>query len=120
MKEILLLILGGVLANNYAFEKFLGVTPLLGYSRKEKKLVALGLSVTVVMLLVAAIAYPVQAALANSGFGYLRLLVFVVLVLLINICAKIANDFQFNHALNNLIVQQFYDMFQPLRCLEFC
>ena len=83
MKEILLLILGGVLANNYAFEKFLGVTPLLGYSRKENKLVALGLSVTVVMLLVAAIAYPVQAALANSGFGYLRLLVFVALVLLV-------------------------------------
>ena len=42
MKEILLLILGGVLVNNYAFEKFLGVTPLLGYSRKENKLVALG------------------------------------------------------------------------------
>ena len=83
MKEILLLILGGVLVNNYAFEKFLGVTPLLGYSRKENKLVALGLSVTVVMLLVAAIAYPVQAALANSGLGYLRLLVFVVLVLLV-------------------------------------
>ena len=83
MKEILLLILGGVLVNNYAFEKFLGVTPLLGYSRKENKLVALGLSVTVVMLLVAAIAYPAQAALANSGLGYLRLLVFVVLVLLV-------------------------------------
>ena len=83
MKEILLLILGGVLVNNYAFEKFLGVTPLLGYSRKENKLVALGLSVTVVMLLVAAIAYPVQAALVNSGLGYLRLLVFVVLVLLV-------------------------------------
>ena len=30
MKEILLLILGGVLANNYAFEKFLGVSPMLG------------------------------------------------------------------------------------------
>ena len=44
---------------------------------------ALGLAVTVVMLLVAAIAYPVQAALENSGLGYLRLLVFVVLVLLV-------------------------------------
>lgn len=83
MKEILLLILGGVLANNYAFEKFLGVTPMLGYARKEKKLVALGLSVTVVMLLVAALAYPVQTALATSGLGYLRLLVFVALVLLV-------------------------------------
>ena len=83
MKEILLLILGGVLVNNYALEKFLGTAPLLGYSRKGNKLVALGLSVTVVMLLVAALAYPLQLALANSGFAYLRLLVLVTLVLLV-------------------------------------
>ena len=72
MKEILLLILGGVLANNYAFEKFLGVTPLLGYSRKEKKLVALGLSVTVVMLLVAAIAaapFLIRGLIDRSSVG---------------------------------------------------
>lgn len=83
MKEILLLILGGVLVNNYALEKFLGTAPLLGYSRKGNKLVALGLSVTVVMLLVAALAYPLQLALVNSGFAYLRLLVLVTLVLLV-------------------------------------
>lgn len=81
MKAIVLLILGGVLANNYAFEKFLGVTPLLGYSRKESKLVALGLAVTLVMVLTAALAYPVQSLLAEKGLAYLQLLVFVAVIL---------------------------------------
>ena len=37
MKAIFLLILGGVLVNNYAFERFLGVSPMLGYSRKADR-----------------------------------------------------------------------------------
>jgi len=83
MKEMLLLILGGVLVNNYAFEKFLGVTPMLGYSRKESKLTAMGLVVTLVMVITAAIACPVQAALAAAGLAHLELLVLVVLVLIV-------------------------------------
>lgn len=82
MKAILLLILGGVLVNNYAFEKFLGVTPLLGYSRRGSKLTAMGLAVTAVMVLTAALAWPVNKLLAANGLGYLQLLVFVVLALL--------------------------------------
>ena len=50
VKEIILLILGGVLANNYMFERFLGLTPLLGAASKGRKLLALGLSVLVVLL----------------------------------------------------------------------
>lgn len=83
MKEILLLILGGVLANNYAFEKLLGVTPMLGYSRKGKKLLAMGLAVTVVMLLTAAIAWPVQTLLDSNALGYLQVLVYVALILIV-------------------------------------
>lgn len=83
MKEILLLILGGVLANNYVFEKFLGVTPMLGCSRKGKKLLAMGLAVTVVMLLTAAIAWPVKTLLDIYALGYLQILVYVALILIV-------------------------------------
>lgn len=83
MKEILLLILGGVLANNYAFEKFLGVTPMLGYSRRSGKLLAMGLSVTVVMLLTAAIAWPVQKLLDQYALGYMQILVYVAIILIV-------------------------------------
>lgn len=83
MKEILLLILGGVLANNYSFEKFLGVTPMLGYAHKGKKLLAMGLAVTVVMLLTAAIAWPVQTLLDGYALGYLQVLVYVAIILIV-------------------------------------
>ena len=83
MKEILLLILGGVLANNYAFEKFLGVSPMLGYSRRGSKLLAMGLAVTVVMLLTAAIAWPVQGLLEQYALGYLQILVYVAIILIV-------------------------------------
>ena len=94
MKEILLLILGGVLANNYAFEKFLGVSPMLGYSRRGSKLLAMGLAVTVVMLLTAAIAWPVQGLLEQYALGYLQILVYVatilIVVYLVDLVAKAA------------------------------
>ena len=83
-KEIVLLILGGVLANNFVFEKFLGVTPLLGAAKKGGKLLALGLSVLAVMLIVAPLAWVLQTALlAPKGLGYLQIPVFAALVLLV-------------------------------------
>ena len=45
VKSLLLILLGGVLANNYALQKFLGVTPFLGYSRDESRIAGMGLAV---------------------------------------------------------------------------
>ena len=38
-KAIVGIVLGAMLANNYALEKFLGAAPLLGWSAQEKKIV---------------------------------------------------------------------------------
>ena len=35
VKSLLTILLGGVLVNNYVFQKFLGVTPFFGNSKKE-------------------------------------------------------------------------------------
>ena len=51
MKESILLVLGFVLVNNYALGAGLGLTPLLGFSRKGEKILTLGLAVTVVTVL---------------------------------------------------------------------
>lgn len=48
-KAIVGIVLGAMLANNYALEKFLGAAPLLGWSAQEKKITVLGVSVTVAM-----------------------------------------------------------------------
>ena len=51
MKEMIVLLLGFVLVNNYALSACFGLTPLLGFASKRGKILALGLSVTGVTLL---------------------------------------------------------------------
>ena len=48
---MILLVLGFVLVNNYALTACFGLTPLLGFASRREKILALGLSVTGVMLL---------------------------------------------------------------------
>ena len=67
MKALLLIMLGGVLVNNYALEKFLGVGPVLG-GRKYGS-AAMGFSVAAVMLLAAAVTWPLYRLLVLLGAG---------------------------------------------------
>lgn len=84
VKSLLLILLGGVLMNNYALQKFLGVTPFLGYAKEESKIAGLGLAVTAVMVLTAAVTWPVQnLVLAKLGLEYLQTLVFIALILVV-------------------------------------
>ena len=81
MKALLLIMLGGVLVNNYALEKFLGVGPVLG-GRKYGS-AAMGFSVAAVMLLTAAATWPLYRLLVLLGAEYLETLIFVLVVLLV-------------------------------------
>ena len=81
MKALLLIMLGGVLVNNYALEKFLGVGPVLG-GRKYGS-AAMGFSVAAVMLLAAAVTWPLYRLLVLLGSEYLETLLFVLVVLLV-------------------------------------
>lgn len=81
MKALLLIMLGGVLVNNYALEKFLGVGPVLG-GRKYGS-AAMGFSVAAVMLLAAAVTWPLYQLLVLLGAEYLETLIFVLVVLLV-------------------------------------
>ena len=81
MKALLLIMLGGVLVNNYALGKFLGVGPVLG-GRKYGS-AAMGFSVAAVMLLAAAVTWPLYRLLVLLGAEYLETLIFVLVVLLV-------------------------------------
>ena len=81
MKALLLIMLGGVLVNNYALEKFLGVGPVLG-GRKYGS-AAMGFSVAAAMLLAAAVTWPLYRLLVLLGAEYLETLIFVLVVLLV-------------------------------------
>ena len=79
MKETILLVLGFVLVNNYALTAFLGLTPLLGYSKKGEKILALGLSVTAVTLVTAVLLWLLRGVIP----AYFQILAAVVMVLLL-------------------------------------
>lgn len=81
MKALLLIMLGGVLVNNYALEKFLGVGPVLGVRKYGST--AMGFSVAAVMLLAAAVTWPLYRLLVLLGAEYLETLIFVLVVLLV-------------------------------------
>lgn len=83
VKSVILLILGGVLANNLVFESFLGVTPLLGFARRGSKMLAMGLAVTVTEVLCTAVLYPLQGVLNAAGLGFLQVLVYAAVILIL-------------------------------------
>ena len=50
VKSLILLVISGVLAGNFALEKLMGAAPVFGLSRKENNLTALGVGVLVVTI----------------------------------------------------------------------
>lgn len=83
-KTIVGIVLGAMLANNYALEKFLGAAPLLGWSTQEKKIAALGSSVTIAMFFTAILAALVQEFVLDvHSLGYLQTLVYAAIVLIV-------------------------------------
>ena len=79
MKEIIILILGCVLVNNYALSAYLGLTPMLGFARKGEKILGLGLAVTLVTVLSALILWLLRGILPAA----LQLLAAVTVVLIL-------------------------------------
>ena len=83
-KTIVGIVLGAMLANNYTLEKFLGAAPLLGWSTQEKKVTALGSSVTIAMFFTAILAALVQEFVLDvHSLGYLQTLVYAAIVLIV-------------------------------------
>ena len=82
MKEILAILLGGVLLNNYALLHFMGISTVLGGAKEIKKSVVMGLAVTAVSVVAAVIAWPVERlVLTPLGLSYLQTLTFTAIVL---------------------------------------
>ena len=61
MSNIMLIVIGSVLVNNYVMSQFLGICPFLGVSKKVETAVGMGMAVTFVMGLAALFTYFIQA-----------------------------------------------------------
>ena len=105
MKELILLVLGFVLVNNYALSAGLGLTPMLGFARKGEKTLVLGLAVTAVTVLSAGILWLLRDLIPGYWQILAALAVVLILVYLLQlICGKKLGVFFPIIALNSAVL----------------
>ena len=81
LRELTLILMGGILVNNYVLQQFLGICPFLGVSKKTNQAVGMGLAVTLVMLFATAATYPIYTyVLAKLNLEYLQTIVFILVI----------------------------------------
>jgi electron transport complex protein RnfA len=84
MGDLLLLLIGTVLVNNFVLMKFLGLCPFMGVSRKPETALGMGLATTFVLTLSSVCSYLINAfLLAPLGLEYLRTIAFILAIAVI-------------------------------------
>ena len=81
IKGLVLILMAGVLVNNYVLQRFLGICPFLGVSKKFNQASGMGIAVTFVMLCATAVTWPIQTYILDKfGLGYLQTIVFILVI----------------------------------------
>ena len=81
LKELILILMGGVLINNYVLQQFLGICPFLGVSKKFDQASGMGIAVTFVMLCATALTFPIYTwVLVPLELEYLQTIVFILVI----------------------------------------
>ena len=80
-RMLMYILLTGVFVNNYVLQKFLGICPFLGVSKKFNQASGMGIAVIFVMLCATAVTWPIQYFVLNpTGIGYLQTIVFILVI----------------------------------------
>lgn len=81
LKVLLYTLFAGIFVNNYVLQKFLGICPFLGVSKKSNQAMGMGIAVTFVMLCATAVTWPIQIYILNPcNLGYLQTIVFILVI----------------------------------------
>lgn len=81
VKALIIILMSSVLVDNYVLNRFLGICPFLGVSKKVNQSVGMGISVIFVMLVATAVTWPIQTFILNEfGLGYLQTIVFILVI----------------------------------------
>ncbi len=80
-KILIYILLTGVFVNNYVLQRFLGICPFLGVSKKFDQASGMGIAVIFVMLFATAATWPIQEYILNpANLGYLQTIVFILVI----------------------------------------
>ena len=83
MKDLMIILFSAILVENFVLNKFMGICPFLGVSKKMSSALGMSAAVTFVMLMATAITYPIyQYLLTPFGLDYLRVVVFILIIAL--------------------------------------
>lgn len=81
IKSLILILMAGVLVNNYVLQQFLGICPFLGVSKKVGQATGMGIAVTFVMIFATAATWPIYSfILIPLELEYLQTIVFILVI----------------------------------------
>ncbi|NCC87114.1 MAG: electron transport complex protein RnfA [Clostridia bacterium] len=81
MKMFLTILLTAILTDNFVLSKFLGICPFLGVSKKLETAAGMSAAVIFVMILSAAVTWPInQFLLVKYDLTYLQTIVFILVI----------------------------------------
>ena len=81
VKILIYIMLTSVFVNNYVLQRFLGICPFLGVSKKLNQATGMGIAVVFVMLMATAATWPLQMyVLEPLKIGYLQTIVFILVI----------------------------------------
>ena len=80
-KSMMMILLTGILTDNFVLSKFLGICPFLGVSKTSSGSLGMGCAVTAVMVLATAVTYPLYYLfLIPMGLDYLNTILFILII----------------------------------------
>ena len=81
MVNLILLFIATVLVNNFVLTKFLGICPFLGVSNKLDSAISMGIAVTFVLVLTAAVSWMIQYyILVPFKIEFLQTILFIIVI----------------------------------------
>ncbi|NLJ15600.1 MAG: RnfABCDGE type electron transport complex subunit A [Clostridiales bacterium] len=83
-KNLTIILLTGILTENFVLQKFLGICPFLGVSKKTSSSIGMGIAVTAVMILATIMTYPIHHLfLVRFGLEYMNVIPFILVIALL-------------------------------------
>lgn len=80
-RSLVIILLTSVLVNNYVLNRFLGICPFLGVSKKLNSATGMGIAVIFVMVMATAATWPIQKYLLEPyKIGYMQTIVFILII----------------------------------------
>lgn len=78
--KLFMILLGGLLVNNFVMNRFLGICPFLGVSKKTNTALGMGLAVIFVITVASLVTYFVRLLLVAFEIEYLQTIAFILVI----------------------------------------